>query len=767
MQGKPLTVLVVFALASGCAADSLREALPSAEVGPDGPARPDLVLRDTTSEDLQRGDARVRTDATIDATIDAPIAASDVDARIPTDLATAAPDAPDATAPCLDGDGDGHCGQGDCDDADPDRNPGSTERCNSQDDDCDGAIDEGIDMETNVFHCGTCDSPCLVELGQPACVEGRCGVRSCDRGFADVDGLYETGCEYACHPTRDGAVGLEACDLIDNDCDGEVDEGYDHAVNGLHCGACGTVCDLNTERCEAGLCAPSRCDPGTYDVDGLPGNGCEYACVALGDEVCDGDDGDCDGRVDEDTELATDAFNCGACARVCDAPNGRPACALGVCRVGSCDHGWSDADADPVNGCEHPCLPTREGREVCDGIDNDCDARVDEDTNFSGDPNHCGRCGYVCSFDAAIAFCRAGECGVAGCLPGRVNLDGEDFNGCEYRCTRSADAVESCDGEDDDCDGSIDEGIDLNSNVDHCGVCFNRCQADHGLAACQEGTCAVAACDYPFLDADGLPDNGCEYACLPTRGGLEFCDSIDNDCDGRVDEAFPRLGEPCGVSVGQCEGGAIACVDGLEACAGGVLPTDEACDGLDQDCDGATDETFPQRNEPCGSDVGECVAGRRACPQGQLICSGEVAPVVEACNARDDDCDGMTDEPEPARGFLCPVEQWVFANYDGQPFRPNVQYNGSINCGQTCATVGLRAVGARFICNLAGSGPTEGCDAANDGQYGRANCDVWIDHGVRRILANGEDCTGNMANCVSGACSEGVTYHAIQCQCGP
>ena len=108
MQGKPLTVLVVFALASGCAADSLREALPSAEVGPDGPARPDLVLRDTTSEDLQRGDARVRTDATIDATIDAPIAASDVDARIPTDLATAAPDAPDATAPCLDGDGDGH-----------------------------------------------------------------------------------------------------------------------------------------------------------------------------------------------------------------------------------------------------------------------------------------------------------------------------------------------------------------------------------------------------------------------------------------------------------------------------------------------------------------------------------------------------------------------------------------------------------------------------------------------------------------------------------
>lgn len=81
--------------------------------------------------------------------------------------------------------------------------------------------------------------------------------------------------------------------------------------------------------------------------------------------------------------------------------------------------------------------------------------------------------------------------------------------------------------------------------------------------------------------------------------------------------------------------------------------------------------------------------------------------------------------------------------------------------------VGLRAVGARFICNVNGHGPTEGCDASNDGEYGNANCSVWIDHGVRRNLPNNnEDCAGgNIAGCVASSCNEGVTYHAIECQC--
>ncbi|HJO67274.1 MAG TPA: MopE-related protein, partial [Sphingomonas sanguinis] len=93
-----------------------------------------------------------------------------------------------------------------------------------------------------------------------------------------------------------------------------------------------------------------------------------------------------------------------------------------------------------------------------------------------------------------------------------------------------------------------------------------------------------------FVDLDGDPATGCEYACLPSNDGVEVCDALDNDCDGTTDEGLVRV---CGSDVGACSEGQATCLEGeWGACEGDVEPIPEVCDGEDNDCNGMTDEGF-------------------------------------------------------------------------------------------------------------------------------------------------------------------------------
>lgn len=105
--------------------------------------------------------------------------------------------------------------------------------------------------------------------------------------------------------------------------------------------------------------------------------------------------------------------------------------------------------------------------------------------------------GQLPGSDAAVPIADGGSRFDAGSIDG-----GEIDGGCGMS--------ESCNGADDDCDGTIDEGFDLTSNPSHCGSCGNACRFPHATASCEASACVLTGCMAGFDDCDGDPSNGCE-----------------------------------------------------------------------------------------------------------------------------------------------------------------------------------------------------------------------------------------------------------------
>jgi len=485
-----------------------------------------------------------------------------------------------------------------------------------------------------------------------------------------------------------------------------------------------------------------------------------------------------------------------ACFRDCNdgitgggsAGNGGPGASAGTFTIAPGGDGGSSSLGGSVSS----------GGRVFEDAGTPCD-----NVDLKTDVDNCGSCGNVCIFTGAAAMCVKGQCVMGECTEDRYDLDQDPSNGCEYACKPSADPTEICDNVDNDCDGVVDNGFDLTTDANNCGICGHVCSLLHGSSSCSPGaegpTCVVDSCEDGWHDIDKVDANGCEYQCsktglngvacdpADTTCGAERCDAFDNDCDGVINDGNeasggPDGGQPCldycnGVACkGECTAGVSTCVGRDLVCIPGKGPKQEVCDGKDNDCDGSIDNGFDFSKDPrnCGAcgvscvdtvpnAIGQCTDPVGAAPPAcrVLACKPGYKDLdanapgceykcpkfptsAETCNGIDDDCDGVVDNAAAIANQKPALD--AFCN-NGRPIVATPCAATTLSCGGTKGWTCNYPSGTGVELDLA-TGKVRVIEALCDGLDG--NCDGQKDEA---FLNKGQAC-----NVGQGACSRSATY---------
>jgi hypothetical protein len=319
----------------------------------------------------------------------------------------------------------------------------------------------------------TSESDTQTETGDDACMPGTSeacytgdatteDVGVCRPGTRECDDAGMWGwCEDEVTPND------ESCDGLDNDCDGDIDETCDCTPSETQDCYGRDMSTLDVGECVGGTqtCAAS----GTWGE-------CEGDVTPI-DELCNGNDDDCDAENDEGN------------------PEGGTSCVTGL--LGVCATGVQTC-VDTAITCVQV---TQSSAETCDGADNDCDGASDE-----GNPGGGGACNTglqgVCASGALL--CNAGE------------LE------CDQNVASSA---ETCDGQDNDCDGPSDEGNPgggASCSTGLLGACSaGTMSCSAGGLSCQQNIASAAeSCDEIDNDCDGSVDEN--FGVDASNGGVDY-----------------------------------------------------------------------------------------------------------------------------------------------------------------------------------------------------------------------------------------------------
>ena len=567
-------------------------------------------------------------------------------------------------SPDPDVDGDGVPASLDCDDDDPDRWPAAPEACDGIDRDCDPSFPVG-DVDSDGDGVPLCDDDC--DDADPDRYPGN-PDRTCIDGGASSDcvpfepaelSLWRPDRDRDTDGSLDPATWLSLCP---DDPPGDYDGGnyvtaddpatdcddYDAGLHGLDSDGDGI----------------SSCD-GDVHPDGSSAD--DRADLTPGaTELCDAEDNDLDGLVDEGFDSDGDGAMTDSVAADCGA--------VYLAEELDCDDGSAllnpnDADGDGLSSCEgdcddgdlavHPLDLDGDGFSTCDPVP-DCDDEDPALTPEDGDGDSFSPCTGDCDDDDVNVF------------PGNTSV--------------------ACDGVlDSDCDGEADA-----LEVDADGDGYAPCDGD-----CAEGDPSLSPADG---DGDGVSscDGDCDDTAPSVRPGAPpLCDGLlDNDCNGADDaNEADTDGDGNTVCAGDCDDfdaardNLDADSDGVTSCAGDCDDSDPSASPLiDADGDGWStcttglgaadcDDADPTLNwsDADSDDVSTCDA-LPDCDDsdptlnrldwdgdGESSCAGDCDDLdddahsagIEVRDGADNDCDGMADEGLILVGDVALVELMI------------------------------------------------------------------------------------------------------------
>ncbi|MBW1808304.1 MAG: hypothetical protein JRJ87_08935 [Deltaproteobacteria bacterium] len=709
---------------------------------------------------------------------------------------------------CVDGDGDGYwainastcpCGS-DCNDSDPDRNPGAIEICGDGiDQDCDGA---------DVNPCPDCASDLTIFCGDSNSADTGDGEsvlnEYCNSGQVDWNGREYV---FQITPAAAGTIDFTVSNLNGKRLD--VFAFLEHGVAGVcNKDAClgYSINDTDSRH----LAFHAEADQTYYiSVDGrLNDRGPFDYSVACMNQVCGSADSlACDQQTTGDTSGATNNIsayrglgwsllgpdttyefsvgydaevtvvmhiNAGDLALIAIQDDGNGAC-LPTNTIAASDY-YQGPEGNPPEVLQFLALADTTYYIIVDaweeGVSGSYSIRADcviecpaEQTDCSGncvdlsnDVLHCGACNNACSFDHAATSCVDSNCVMGTCDEGWADCVNSESDGCETELGTSQ----------------------------HCAACDDACIFEHAAASCVDSACLMGTCDSGWGDCDISDANGCETnlntaqncgACGTTCTDPLFC--YDGDCVDVCPGNLERCGGSCvdtSVNINHCGGCDIACsvANGTAACIASACTID-SCDTDFADCDdsytngcevqlGTTTNcsdcgdacSFPNASATCDNNV--CTLG--TCSAGFGNCNNQDSDGCEAELNTNTNC-GSCGNPCGANE-QCTNGQCAF-------FCDDLDQDGydDVACGGTDCNDNVDTIhpGAAEICG-------DGIDQNCDGHDQECTCIDGDGDSYRDINCGGDDCDDTNGFINPGAdeiCGDGIDQNCDgqdeECEC--